>query len=74
MSARIVVSVLVLGALAACGEKPQANGGARNDQPAFQGTGKSYAAPGWKQGEKAAWEQQLRARAQNGQNDYTRVP
>ncbi len=60
--------------LAACGEKPQtlvrAN---RVDAAAFQGTGMPYAAPGWKQGDKTSWEQQLKTRTQNGQNDYTKV-
>jgi hypothetical protein len=34
----------------------------------------TYAAPGWKAGDKTSWEQSLRARAQYGQNDYTRAP
>jgi hypothetical protein len=27
----------------------------------------------WKQGDKASWESQLKARNQYGQNDYTRM-
>ena len=71
-------SVLVLCgaavALAACGEKT-AGAAKKADTPAYQGsTGASaFAADGWKAGERAAWEQQLRARAQN-QNEYARTP
>ena len=43
------------------------------DTAAFQGTGMPFAAPGWKQGDKVSWEQQLKTRTQNGQNDYTKV-
>ena len=32
-----------------------------------------FAAPGWKQGDKASWEQHMKVRTQNGQNDYTQV-
>lgn len=61
-------------ALSACGEQPQAMGGSRSDAAPFVGVGKSaFQQPGWKTGDKASWEQQLRARAQYGMNDYTRV-
>ena len=39
--------LLVLG-LVACSEKPQTLGGAKQDAPAFSGTGKAYTEPGWK--------------------------
>lgn len=68
--------VLVLVAavtLAACGEKPQVLGGTRQDTASFQGTGMPFTAPGWKAGDKASWEAQLRTRTQNGQNDYNKV-
>ena len=67
--------VLVAGAvlaLAACGEKPQSAGTVRQDTRAFQGTGMPYVAQGWKAGDQASWEQQLKVRAQ-GQNDYARI-
>jgi hypothetical protein len=68
--------LLLLGAavlaLAACGEKPQTIGqNIRHDTPAVQGTGTPYQAPGWKAGDRASWEQQLKARAQ-GQNEYVK--
>jgi membrane-bound lytic murein transglycosylase B len=33
----------------------------------------SFTAAGWKAGDKAGWEQHLKARMQNSQNDYTKV-
>ena len=60
-------------ALAACGEKT-AGAAKKADVPAWQGsTGASaYGANGWKAGDQAAWEQQLRTRTQ-GQNEYSRA-
>ena len=70
----ILVLVAAVGALAACSEQPQTiSSGNRPDAAAFQGTGTPFAAPGWKQGDKVSWEQHLKTRAQNGQNDYTKV-
>ncbi|HSV34220.1 MAG TPA: hypothetical protein VLI46_01625 [Ramlibacter sp.] len=61
-------------ALAACGEKPQTlESGVKVDSQAYQGTGMAYAAPGWKQGDKASWEQQVKNRTQQTQNEYTKV-
>ena len=59
--------------LAACGDKPQTLSGSRRDTAAFEGASNPYNAPGWKAGDKKAWEQQLKTRAQNGQNEYNRV-
>ncbi|MFP8779099.1 hypothetical protein [Hydrogenophaga sp. RWCD_12] len=62
-------------ALTACGEKPQEMGGAsRHDEAPYAGVGKSqYQQPGWKTGDKASWEQQLKARSQYGMNEYSRA-
>jgi hypothetical protein len=72
----LMAAVAAALALSACGEKPQTIGssGVRADSAAFQGTGKAYAVPGWKQGDKTSWEQQLKTRTQNAQNEYTKVP
>jgi hypothetical protein len=59
--------------LAACGEKPQTLGGAKQDTAPYTGTGKAYAEPNWKAGDKTSWESQLRVRTQSGQNDYSKV-
>ena len=70
-----LLSVTVL-ALTACGEKPQEMNaaGVKQDNAPYQGVGSSqYANTGWKPGDKTSWEQQLKSRAQYGQNDYTRM-
>lgn len=62
--------------LAACGDEPQelTGGGVKHDGAPYQGVGGSqYAQGGWKAGDRNSWEQQLKARAQYGQNDYTRM-
>jgi major membrane immunogen (membrane-anchored lipoprotein) len=68
-----VVAVVSLAALAACGEKPQTAGGVKGDVAAYQGVQTSFAAPGWKAGDRTSWEQALKARAQNTQNEYSRT-
>lgn len=66
--------VAAVGALSACGEKPQEMGGTRSDASPYAGVGKSqYQQPGWKVGDKASWEQQLKSRAQYGMNEYSRA-
>ncbi len=59
--------------LAACGEKPQTIGGAKQDAAPYSGTGKPFVDAGWKQGDKASWESHLKARGQNSQNEYTKT-
>ncbi len=59
--------------LAACGEKPQTLGSPKSDTPPYAGTGSAFTAAGWKAGDKTGWEQHLKARQQNGQNDYSKV-
>ncbi|RZJ21965.1 MAG: hypothetical protein EOO54_11945 [Haliea sp.] len=71
-------AVLTAGALlgvllAGCGEKPQALQDTKQDSALFQGTGMPYVSPGWKPGDKTSWEQQLKTRTQQGQNDYAKV-
>jgi hypothetical protein len=65
--------------LAACTEKPQTNAeGVKHDAAPWNGTGAkpgsgtAFTASGWQLGDKNAWQQQLKTRAQYGQNDYTR--
>lgn len=59
--------------LAACGDKPQELTAGKSGDAAFQGVGASkFAAPGWKAGDKNAWEQHLKVRAQSGQNEYSK--
>ena len=71
---RVLIAVAAVLALIGCGEKPQAmKDNAKQDTAAFQGTGMPFTSPGWKVGDKASWESQLKTRTQNGQNEYTKV-
>lgn len=67
------LAAAVLLTVSACGEKPQTQGGSKADANPYTGTGSNFASPGWKPGDKVSWEQHMRARTQNTQNEYTRV-
>jgi hypothetical protein len=70
----LTFAVAALSGLSACGDKPQTLGsGVKSDGAAYQGVQTQYAAPGWKAGDKTSWEQGLKARAQNGQNEYSKT-
>jgi hypothetical protein len=74
MMLRTFLALCSMVALVACGEKPQTLGSsAKQDAAAHTGTGKAYVESNWKQGDKTSWESALRARAQNGQNDYAKT-
>jgi hypothetical protein len=64
-------AVLAL-ALSGCTEKAQTANPRKSDTHAWQGTGNAYVASGWKAGDKASWDEQMRTRAQ-AQNEYGRV-
>ncbi len=73
---RLALLSFSLLALVACGDKPQTSAGVKSDVASFQGVtgpGNAFNAPGWKPGDKTAWEQQLKTRLQNGQNEYNRI-
>lgn len=70
---RLVLVTAAVMALAACGEKPQTASGVKSDAAAFQGAENKFVAPGWKPGDKASWEQGLKAREQNTQNEYSKT-
>lgn len=59
--------------LSACGEKPQTATVRKADDKPWELTQTQYAAGGFKPGDKALWEQQLKSRAMS-QNEYNRVP
>jgi hypothetical protein len=71
---RTTVAVLLVLALAgaACTEKPQTLG-RKADTPASQGAANPFVAEGWKPGDAASWERQIKNRAQHGQNEYSRA-
>lgn len=72
----MLASAIALAALAACTETPQTvqGGGPVHDAAAWQGPSTPFTAAGWKPGEKTSWEQGLKTRTVNGQNEYVRVP
>ena len=72
--ARLAAGLAVLGAVAlsACTEAPQGASGPKPDSSASNGPGSGFTAPGWKPGDAASWELQLRVRSQ-GQNEYMRI-
>lgn len=68
--------ILALGAmaLAGCADKEQTATGYKSDAAPFNGTNRPFVASGWKPGDRNSWEQHLKTRAQNGQNDYAKTP
>ena len=73
---RLALLIPVLAALAglsACGEKPQTLGGNKSHVAPFHGAQNQFVAPGWTPGDKSSWEQGLKARMQNTQNEYSKI-
>jgi hypothetical protein len=80
---RLPITVAWLSAallLGACTEQPQTNAhGVKFDAPPWSGTrvqpntGTAFTAPGWQVGDANAWQQQLKTRAQTGQNEYNKI-
>ena len=56
-----------------CGDKQQSLGGIKSDVAPYQGADIRFTSPGWKAGDKTSWEQALKARARNTQNEYSRA-
>ena len=74
MSSRSTIAVALLAlAVTGCGEKAQTAGSAKKvDAKAWETSQTTHLASGWKGGDQAAWEAQMRLRAQ-GQNEYSRT-
>jgi hypothetical protein len=71
---KVTLLLLSTAALVACGDKQQTAATPTKDAAPYAGTGvASFTAPGWKAGDKVAWEQQLKTRMQNSQNEYSKV-
>jgi uncharacterized protein YcfL len=69
---RASIALLAALMLVACSEKPQTASARKSDEQAWTANDSAYAAPGFKAGDKTAWEQQLKARSA-GQNEYSRA-
>jgi len=68
----VVVTALAL-ALVGCAEKAQTAQTRKSDSKPWDGASTTeFTASGWKAGDQASWEQQMRTRAQ-GQNEYSRA-
>ena len=72
--------LVVMGAAAAvglgllgCGDKPQTSGTRKADSHPYTAATGTHTAAGWKAGDATSWESQMKSRAQNGQNEYTRT-
>jgi hypothetical protein len=74
LSASRALALCALGlVVSACGDKPQADSKPRkSDVSAYQGGTSGLASEGWKAGDPVSWEAQMKARAQYGQNEYSR--
>ena len=62
--------------VAGCAEREQTASGIKSDAAPYSGTNKQppFTAPGWKPGDRNSWEQELKVRTVQGQNDYAKVP
>jgi uncharacterized lipoprotein YehR (DUF1307 family) len=73
----LLMATAVAVPLAGCDKAQTAGQGTakKADAKAWEGvaTGAEYTASGYKAGDKTAWEAQLKARTERGQNEYTHV-
>ena len=72
MMTRSLIALAAAITLVACSEKPQSSTVRKVDDKPWAGASTPYAAAGWQGGDQAAWERQLKSRA-NGQNEYSRT-
>ena len=70
----LAIALTVAVGLTACGDKAQELAGQpKLDAAPYTGTGvKVFTQSDWKAGDKNSWAQQLKTRAQYGQNDHSR--
>lgn len=70
----LALLVMTTATLMACGDKLQTAATPSKDATPYSGTGVApFTAAGWKAGDKTSWEQQLKTRTQNSQNEYNKV-
>ncbi len=69
----ILIALALAAAVAAC-ERSQSGPSARGrDTPAWDAAQDPFVVPGWKSGDEASWESQIRNRTVAGQNEYPRT-
>jgi hypothetical protein len=71
---RVLAAAAVMLVAAGCAERPQTAEATqrKSDTPSWQGAENPYMANGWKPGDQASWEEQIKKRAM-GQNEYLRA-
>lgn len=69
----VAVALAAVLALAACAEKEQVAGQHKPEGKAWQTGNEAFVAKGFKAGDEASWNEQLRRRTQDGQNEYSRA-
>jgi hypothetical protein len=70
---KALVALAAVASLAACGDRDQVLGDSRQpDTEHWQSTQSKHLAGGFKPGDEAAWDTQIRNRAQT-QNEYSRI-
>ena len=77
MNKTVIVLSLALAtlALSACAEREQTASGIKSDAAPYNGTNQQpFTAAGWKPGDRNSWEQELKVRTMQGQNEYAKVP
>ena len=72
-SVALMLGLALVSLLAACSEQPQTATTRKADDKPWDSKSTAYPAAGWKAGDAAGWEQQIRARTQ-AQNEYARAP
>jgi len=75
-TAIVLIAAMLSFVVAGCAEREQTASGIKSDAAPFSGTSKQppFMAAGWKQGDRNSWEQELKTRTVQGQNDYVKVP
>lgn len=68
----LIGAIAALAQLAACTEKVQTATPRKTDEKVWQSNDNSFIAAGYKAGDKVAWDDQSRARAQS-QNEYAKT-
>jgi predicted small secreted protein len=70
----ILALVVLAVVLAACAEREQTANGIKSDAAPFQDTNHPFVGAGGKPCDRNSWEQQMKVRTVQGQNEYAKVP
>lgn len=70
---RTVLLLVAVCALAACAEREQTASGIKSDAAPYRGTDGPFMTQGWTPGDRNSWEQHLKVRTVQAQNEYVRI-